>query len=82
MWDKWRSPSVGRVKKSQSLLLSMSSESDTMPKIAHPNTKYSSVTVPFPREQRDRLVALANREQRGVSNLIRLIVTDYLEKAC
>ncbi len=40
------------------------------------------VSVPFPRDQRDRLVALAKREQRGVSNLIRLIVTDYLEKAC
>ena len=52
-----------------------------MPKIAQPDTKYSSVTVPFPRDQRDRLVALAKREQRGVSNLIRLIVTDYLEKA-
>jgi hypothetical protein len=39
-------------------------------------------TVPFPRKLGDRLVALANREQRGVSNLIRLIVTDYLEKAC
>jgi len=53
-----------------------------MPKTASPDTKYSAVTVPFPRDQRDRLVSLAAKEQRGVSNLIRLIVTDYLEKSC
>jgi hypothetical protein len=39
------------------------------------------VTVPLTRETRDRLSEQAKREQRGVSNLIRLIVTDYLEKA-
>ena len=40
------------------------------------------VTVPLPRQIGDRLTEQAKREQRGVSNLIRLIVTDYLEKSC
>ncbi|MFM7382356.1 MAG: ribbon-helix-helix domain-containing protein [Microcystaceae cyanobacterium] len=39
-------------------------------------------TVPFPRKLGERLTEQAKREQRGVSNLIRLIVTDYLEKSC
>ena len=58
----------------------MTSNEDIMPK--QRLTDRAIVSVPFPRDQRDRLVALAKREQRGVSNLIRLIVTDYLEKAC
>lgn len=51
-----------------------------MPKVANPDTKYSSVTVQFPPEQRNKLVQIARNEDRGLSNLVRLIVTDYLEK--
>ncbi len=42
--------------------------------------KYTVVTVPFPPDQKAQLVSRAQKEQRGVSNLIRLIVADYLEK--
>jgi hypothetical protein len=39
------------------------------------------VTVPLTQDARDRLSEQARKEGRGVSNLIRLILTDYLEKS-
>ena len=59
----------------------MSSKNDTMPKPALIQDQIR-VTVPFPRQMGDRLSEQAAKEQRGVSNLIRCIVTDYLEKSC
>ena len=39
------------------------------------------VTVPLSQESRAGLTEQAQREGRGVSNLIRLILTDYLKKS-
>jgi CopG-like RHH_1 or ribbon-helix-helix domain, RHH_5 len=51
-----------------------------MPKTLLPELT-TRVTVPLTSETRDRLSEQARKEGRGVSNLIRLILTDYLEKS-
>jgi predicted DNA-binding protein len=49
-----------------------------MPKVL-PDSKHSAITVPLPRDLRDRLINLAVTEDRSLAGMVRQCIQSYLD---